>query len=65
MSMNLVGRALRAVVRLCCRYPRLTVVAGIGLAVLSVWVTSARLSFETSQLHLLPSGQPYVTRYRD
>jgi len=63
--MNLVGRALRAVVRLCCRHPLLTVVAGIGLAVLSVWVTSARLSFETSQLHLLPPGQPYVTRYRD
>jgi len=63
--MNLVGRALRGVVRLSCRYPLLTVVAGIGLAALSVWVTSARLSFETSQLHLLPPGQPYVTRYRD
>jgi len=63
--MNLVGRTLRAVVRLCCRHPRLTVVAGIGLAGLSLWVTAARLSFETSQLHLLPPGQPYVTRYRD
>jgi hopanoid biosynthesis associated RND transporter like protein HpnN len=63
--MNLVGRVLRAVVRLCCRHPLSTVVAGIGLAVLSLWVTSARLSFEASQLHLLPPSQPYVTRYRD
>jgi len=63
--MNRVGRALRGVVGLCCRHPRLTVVAAIGLAVLSAWATWARLGFETSQLHLLPHGQPYVTRYRD
>ena len=63
--MNRVGRALRGVVGLCCRHPLLTVVAAIGLAVLSAWATWARLSFETSQLHLLPHGQPYVTRYRD
>ncbi len=65
MSMNVVGRALRGVVGPCCRHPVLILIAGIGLAVLGAWLTWARLGFETSQLHLLPPGQPYVTRYRD
>jgi hopanoid biosynthesis associated RND transporter like protein HpnN len=65
VSVNLVGRALRGVVGPCCRHPVLTLIAGIGLAVLGAWLTWARLGFETSQLHLLPPGQPYVTRYRD
>jgi len=63
--MNVVGRALRGVVGPCCRHPVLILIAGIGLAVLGAWLTWARLGFETSQLHLLPPGQPYVTRYRD
>ena len=63
--MNLAGRALRAVVGLCCRHPRPTVVAAFVLAVLSAGLAWTRLGFEASPLHLLPSGQPYVTRYRD
>src|SRR5207244_10037604 len=49
----------------CLRYPVLALIGGLGLGVLGGWATSARLGFETSQLHLLPPGQPYVTRYRD
>ena len=43
----------------------MTIGVAIGLAVVSVWVAWARLSFETSPLHLLPRGQSYVARYRD
>ena len=60
----LAGRALRRVVRLCSRYPRLTVALGLVLAALGVYATSMQLTFETSELHLLPPGQPYVARYR-
>jgi uncharacterized protein len=42
-----------------------TIVIAIGLAAVSAWAVWARLGFETSQLHLLPRGQPYVARYRD
>ncbi|PYM12448.1 MAG: hypothetical protein DMD81_23975 [Candidatus Rokuibacteriota bacterium] len=59
------GRALRRVVRLCSRYPRLTLALGLVLAALGVYTTSTHLTFETSELHLLPEGPPYVTRYRE
>jgi len=37
----------------------------LGLAAASVVVTMTRLTFETSELHLLPPGQAYVSRYRE
>src|SRR5205085_12199214 len=61
----LTGRGLRATVRLSCRHPRVTLGLGLALGVLAVLVTCARLSFETSELHLLPAGQPYLERYRE
>ena len=63
--MNSAGRILRRVVGACGRHPRLTVVVAIGLALGSIWAAWARLSFEASQLHLLPRGQSYVSRYQD
>ena len=63
--MSRVGRALRRLVGSCSRHPRLTIVLAIGLAAVSLWAAWARLGFESSQLHLLPRGQPYVARYRD
>jgi uncharacterized protein len=59
------GQALRATVRCCRRYPKITVLVAVVLTVLAVPVTLMKLSFETSNLHLLPSGQPYVARYRE
>ncbi len=60
-----VGRALRRVVSVCGRHPIAVVLTAIGLAAVSVVVTMTGLSFETSELHLLPPGQAYVTRYRE
>ena len=59
------GQALRATVRCCRRYPKSTVLVALVLTVLAVPVTLRKLSFETSNLHLLPAGQPYVARYRE
>jgi len=59
------GQALRATVRCCRRYPKSTVLVAVVLTVLAVPVTLRKLSFETSNLHLLPAGQPYVERYRE
>jgi len=64
VSMNLVGRALRAGVPTVLPASAPTVVAGIGLSRPQRLGHIARLSFETSQLHLLPSGPTIVTRYR-
>ena len=57
-------QALRATVRCCRRYPKSTVLVAVVLTVLAVPVSLMKLSFETSNLHLLPSGQPYVAHYR-
>src|SRR5690349_12534748 len=60
-----VGQALRRVVSVCGRHPIAVILIAIGLAAVSVVVTITGLSFETSELHLLPPGQAYVTRYRE
>ena len=65
VMISLAGRGLRALVRLCCRFPRLTVTLGLGLSIAGVLVAASRLTFETSGLHLLPPGQAYVERYRE
>ncbi|MBI3635278.1 MAG: MMPL family transporter [Candidatus Rokubacteria bacterium] len=59
------GRLLRAVVAACARHPVATLVVALGLASAGIVITASKLAFETSQLHLLPSGQAYVTRYRE
>ena len=47
-----------------CAYPAVTVVGALGLAVVSVLYTLTTLTFQTSNLGLMPPGQPYVERYR-
>ena len=60
-----VGRALRRVVAVCGRHPIPVLVIGIGVAAVSVVMTITGLRFETSELHLLPPGEAFVTRYRE
>ena len=60
---SLIGRPLRALVRLACARPVATVVLAVVLAVASVVYALAFLTFATSTRSLLPSGQPYVERY--
>src|SRR5882724_2763959 len=59
------GRVLRGLVRLCCRHPGSTVALALALAILAIPLTFWKLRFETSELHLLPPGQAYVSRYRE
>jgi len=59
------SRALSCTVRLCARRPLLVLALALGCAAASVLVTMTRLTFEASELHLLPPGQAYVTRYRE
>ncbi len=59
------GQTLLATVRCCRQHPWITLLVAVTLTVLAVPVTVTKLSFETSNLHLLPSGQPYVARYRE
>src|SRR5437867_3979742 len=59
-----IGRPLRWLVRVSCAYPAVTVVGALGLAVVSVLYTLTTLTFQTSNLGLMPPGQPYVERYR-
>src|SRR2546425_13164423 len=59
------GRVLRGLVRLCCRHPGSTVALALAWAILAIPLTFWKLRFEASELHLLPPGQAYVTRYRE
>jgi len=59
------GRILRAVAHACHGRPRITVLLAVALTVLAIPVTLTTLTFETSNLHLLPPGQPYVERFRE
>ncbi len=59
------GRVLRGLVRLCCGHPGSTVALALALAILAIPLTFWKLRFETSELHLLPPGQAYVSRYRE
>ena len=60
---GLIGRPLRALVRLACARPVATVLIALVLAVLSVVYALEHLTFATSTRSLLPPGQPYVERY--
>jgi hopanoid biosynthesis associated RND transporter like protein HpnN len=60
---RLIGRPLRALVRIACARPVATVLLAVILAVLSVVYALEYLTFATSTRSLLPPGQPYVERY--
>src|SRR5882672_11876038 len=59
------GPTLRRVVSVCGRHPMAVLAIAISLAAVSVAVTITGLRFEPSELHLLPPGEAYVTRYRE
>ena len=62
-STTRVGRLLRRLVRLSCRRPWLTLLAGVLLAVVSVVYALTTLTFATSTRALLPANEPYILRY--
>ena len=59
----LIGRPLRALVRLACARPWATVFLALALAAASVVYALSSLTFATSTRSLLPPGQTYVERY--
>jgi hypothetical protein len=60
---RLIGRPLRALVRIACARPVTTVLIAVVLAALSVVYALHALTFATSTRALLPPGRPYVERY--
>src|SRR5207244_12919895 len=60
-----IGRTLRHVMSACARHPLAVILSAVALAAVSVAVTLTGLRFEPSELHLLPPGEAYVTRYRE
>jgi uncharacterized protein len=60
---RLIGRPLRALVRIACARPVTTVLLAVALAALSVVYAFTSLTFATSTRALLPPGRPYVERY--
>ena len=60
-----IGRTLRHVMSACARHPLAVILSAVALAAVSVVVTLTGLRFEPSELHLLPPGEAYVTRYRE
>jgi hopanoid biosynthesis associated RND transporter like protein HpnN len=60
---RLIGRPLRALVRIACARPVTTVLIAVVLAALSVVYALNSLTFATSTRSLLPPGRPYVERY--
>jgi hopanoid biosynthesis associated RND transporter like protein HpnN len=60
---RLIGRPLRALVRLACGRPVATVAVAAVLALVSVVYALEYLTFATSTRSLLPPGRPYVERY--
>jgi hopanoid biosynthesis associated RND transporter like protein HpnN len=60
---RLIGRPLRALVRIACARPVTTVLIAAVLAALSVAYALNSLTFATSTRALLPPGRPYVERY--
>lgn len=59
------GHLLRHLVRLSVRFPVLTVLLSSLLTASSLVYTIAALTFETSNLSLLPPGQRYAQRYAE
>jgi hopanoid biosynthesis associated RND transporter like protein HpnN len=60
---RLIGRPLRALIRIACARPVMTVLIAVALAALSVVYALTSLTFATSTRALLPPGRPYVERY--
>ncbi|PYM19310.1 MAG: hypothetical protein DMD81_03950 [Candidatus Rokuibacteriota bacterium] len=58
------GRALRRLVRLSSVRPGFTITIAVLLALVSLAYALGSLRFQTSNLSLLPKGQPYVERFR-
>src|SRR5712691_11622204 len=59
------GRGLRALVRVACARPPLTVALSLLAAAVGVAYTFHALTFKTSGRDLLPPGQSYVERYAE
>src|SRR5437899_2131408 len=59
----MIGRPLRALVRIACARPVATVLIAILMAIVSVVYALQSLTFATSTRSLLPPGRPYVERY--
>jgi hopanoid biosynthesis associated RND transporter like protein HpnN len=60
---GLIGRYLRALVRIACARPVATVLIAVALAIVSVVYALQYLTFATSTRALLPPGRSYVERY--
>ena len=64
MSLSLTGRVLRAVVRLSCARPLVTLLLGLAGAALCVGYSAHSLTLETSKFHLLPLRERYAALYK-
>src|SRR5687768_5565472 len=62
--MTLIGRALRAVVRVACTRPRVTVLLALLLTVVSAAYTVRHMGFKTDQSELLPRTK-FIERYAE
>jgi len=60
---RLIGRPLRALARIACERPLVTVLIAVVMAAVSVVYALTTLTFATSTRSLLPPGRPYVERY--
>src|SRR5262247_954603 len=63
ISISLVGRVLRQLVRVTCRRPWLTIACSLLLGFLGVGYALHALTFKTSTRSLLPAHAGYVVRY--
>jgi hypothetical protein len=64
MIFAITGRLVARLVGVCCRWPLLTVIICVTLAVLGAGHAARRLTVQTSKLDLLPSSQRYVQLFR-
>jgi uncharacterized protein len=62
-STSRTGRHLRRLVRAACAHPRLTLLAAVALAVVSVVYAATTLTFATSTRALMPRNLPFIERY--
>jgi uncharacterized protein len=65
MGVSGIGRGLRQLVRASCRWPVLTLALGVALAVVSVWLAFAKLTFATSTADLMPRGHADMSRFQE
>jgi hopanoid biosynthesis associated RND transporter like protein HpnN len=62
-STSRTGRHLRRLVHLACARPRLTLLAAVLLAAVSVVYAAGTLTFATSTRALMPRNLPFIERY--